>query len=135
MRKSKFEMMARNSIDGAVIKNRKSIDVIKEVEKEGKQDDESDEGSSYNIFGSTENVVISKEMKEKLGLGKESSAPKAAPKQRANGGKSILKKNSVLMSEPNKRSNSSEVPDSSEEKLSVNRPKKSVMFTRSRFAE
>jgi len=32
-------MMARNSIDGVVIKNRKSIDVIKEVEKEQKKDD------------------------------------------------------------------------------------------------
>jgi hypothetical protein len=39
VRKSKFEMMARNSIDGVVIKNRKSIDVIKEVEKEQKKDD------------------------------------------------------------------------------------------------
>lgn len=41
--------------------------------------------------------MISKEIKEKLGISFDDNKEKKAPKQRANGGKSILKKNSVLI--------------------------------------
>lgn len=58
-------MMTRNSIDGVVLKKKKkSIDKI----KEDKSFDDSDEGSCHNIFGSRDNVEISHEMKQKLGL-------------------------------------------------------------------
>ena len=57
-------MMSRNSIDGVVIKNRRSIDGIKEIvedkiDKKEANGEDSDEGSSYNIYGSRENVMIS----------------------------------------------------------------------------
>ncbi len=39
VRRSKFEMLSRKSIDGAVIKNRRSIDEIKElVGEKGKEE-------------------------------------------------------------------------------------------------
>lgn len=133
-------MMSRSSIDGVVIKNRKSIDNIKEIENDkiekGNNGDESDEGSSYNIFGSNENVVISKEIKEKLGLTRGDNKESKGPgKPRAGGSKSILKKGSVLITQsPERPGKSSEVRDASEEKV-AKKPKKSVMFTKSRFAE
>ena len=68
-----------------------------EVEEKSKNEQDSDEGSSYNIFGSNDNVMISKEMKEKLGISFDETKEKKAPKQRATRGKSILKKNSVLI--------------------------------------
>ena len=89
-------MLSRNSIDGAVIKNRKSI----QIDFKTKNSEESDEGSEHNIFGSNENVMISKEMKEKLGLNKEKTEEKGVAKPRANGGKSILKKGSVFLGAP-----------------------------------
>jgi hypothetical protein len=81
-------------------------------------------------------VEISKEMKEKLGITMDDQKEKKAPKPRATGGKSILKKNSVLVSnvESGERGQSSEVRETSEEKV-AKKPKKSVMFTKSRFAE
>lgn len=56
--------MSKSNIDGVVIKNRKSIEVDKvkqTMEKQAKEED-SDEGSSYNIFGSGKQLVISKEI-------------------------------------------------------------------------
>jgi hypothetical protein len=94
--------MSRNSIDGVVIKNRKSIEVdtIKEtLDNEAKEED-SDGGSSYNIYGSGQQLVISNEISEQLGLGK--AKAKAANENTGKGkqrGKSILKKNSVLSKE------------------------------------
>lgn len=59
-RRSKFETMSRNSIDGVVIKNRKSIDTDKIVENLDKdKEEDSDGGSSYNIYGSGQQLVIS----------------------------------------------------------------------------
>ena len=53
-------MLSRNSIDGVVIKNRKSIDMGKELDKEKvKSNEDSDEDSEHNIFGSKDNVAIS----------------------------------------------------------------------------
>jgi len=51
-RKSKFEMMSRGSIDGAVIKNRNSIHLLKAENDKVKVNEDSDEDSSHNIFGS-----------------------------------------------------------------------------------
>ena len=64
---------------------------------------------------------------------------KKTPKARTPGGKSILKKNSVLVHNVESEQRglgglSSEVRDTSEEKA-AKKPKKSVMFTKSRFAE
>lgn len=44
VRKSKFESLSRNSIDGIVIKNRRSIDNIKEIQNDnvGKEEEDSD---------------------------------------------------------------------------------------------
>ena len=104
MRKSKFEMLSRNSIDGVVIKNRKSIDMGKELDKDKvKSNEDSDEDSEHNIFGSKDNVAISSELKEKLGLREEKQEAKPANKGRAGGGKSILKKNSVLLTPSEKK--------------------------------
>jgi len=44
-------MMSRQSIDGIVIKNRKSME-MHPIKENSKNDEESDCGSSYNIFGS-----------------------------------------------------------------------------------
>ena len=41
--------------------------------------------------------MISKEMRENMGMGEDSNEVKREAKPRAGGGKSILKKNSVLM--------------------------------------
>jgi hypothetical protein len=81
-------------------------------------------------------VVISKEIKEKLGFGRDSpKEAKTGPKQRANGGKSILKKNSLLLTDTaEKAGKSSDVRESSEEET-AKKPKKSVMFGKSRFAD
>ena len=104
VRKSKFEMLSRNSIDGVVIKNRKSIDMGKELDKDKvKSNEDSDEDSEHNIFGSKDNVAISSELKEKLGLREEKQEAKPANKGRAGGGKSILKKNSVLLTPSEKK--------------------------------
>lgn len=104
VRKSKFEMLSRNSIDGVVIKNRKSIDMGKEFDKDKvKSNEDSDEDSEHNIFGSKDNVAISSELKEKLGLKEDKKETKAANKGRAGGGKSILKKNSVLLTPSEKK--------------------------------
>ena len=59
--------MSKSGIDGIVIKSRSSIlkeDKIKEFDKNSKVDEaeDSDEGSSYNIFGSNE-LLISEEVR------------------------------------------------------------------------
>ena len=48
-KQSRFEMMNRKSIDGIVIRNRKSMEI---KDKENRNKDDSDEGSEHNIFGS-----------------------------------------------------------------------------------
>ena len=71
-----------------------------------------------------------------MGLNKvDNKESKGPAKPRAGGGKSILKKGSVLLSnEPEKPGKSIEVKETNEEK-GGKKPKKSVMFTKSRFAE
>ena len=132
--------MPRNSIDGVVIKNRKSIDGVKglqnNIDKCKGGDSDEEEGSSYNIYGSQENLVISNEVKEKLGLKDEVKGAKSKGPQRAGGGKSILKKNSVLINvEPERKKEVvvSTDPEASQSKATP-KAKKSVMFTKSRFA-
>lgn len=44
-------MMSRGSIDGAVIKNRNSIHLLQVENEKPKDNDDSDEDSSHNIFG------------------------------------------------------------------------------------
>jgi hypothetical protein len=53
-----------------MIKKRDSMDDVDEkAGANGKiEEEDSDGGSSYNIFGSNQNLMISKEMKEKLGI-------------------------------------------------------------------
>lgn len=134
-RRSKFETMSRNSIDGVVIRNRKSIEIdrIKEGEEKDAKDEDSDGGSSYNIYGSGQQLVISKEVSEQLGLGR---SEENKEKEKGKRGKSILKKNSILSKEsiPDKS-----ILDRSEDQKDVpavaKKAKKSVMFTKSRFAE
>lgn len=81
--------------------------------------------------------MLSKEMKEKLGISEDEGKEKKTPKPRTTGGKSILKKNSVLFqgttTERPERGESSEVQNG--EQVVAKKPKKSVMFTKSRFAE
>lgn len=61
-------------------------------------DNESEEGSQYNIFGSKK-VVLNQELRENLGLGSDSiveeseSSKKAKPPR----GQSILKKTSIIV--------------------------------------
>jgi hypothetical protein len=43
--------MSRKSIDGIVIRNRKSME-MEAIKENHKKDEDSDGGSSYNIFGS-----------------------------------------------------------------------------------
>lgn len=79
--------------------------------------------------------MISKEISDQLGLGKEEPKPKG--KQRANGGKSILKKSSVLGSKEllGSRESLPEKAERAEREEGAKKAKKSVMFTKSRFAE
>ena len=70
-------------------------------------------------------------MKEKLGLRDEKKDTKGPGKPRAGGGKSILKKNSVLLGESKEKATS----ELGTEEKPAKKPKKSVMFTKSRFAE
>lgn len=54
-------------------------------------------------------------MKEKLGLDKEEKKEKAPPKGRSNGGKSILKKGSILLAETSEKAGKSmDIKDASE---------------------
>ena len=95
--------MSRKSIDGSVIKNRNSIDMVKQGNKEKmKSEDSDEESSSHNIFGSKDNVTISSDLKEKLGL-RDEKKEKPSNKGRAGGGKSILKKNSVLLTDKSEK--------------------------------
>ena len=123
--------MNRKSIDGAVIRNRASMQISNKENKENKDDSDSD--SEHNIFGGA-TPTISNEVSQQLGLGTASKegGSGGAKKGRANGGKSILKKNSVMEREPSAagRSNVSASPSPPAKK-----PKKSVMFNKSRFAE
>ena len=75
--------------------------------------------------------MISNEVKEQLGLKDEKKEAKGPSKARAGGGKSILKKNSVLLGESKEKATS----ELGKEEKSAKKPKKSVMFTKSRFAE
>ena len=94
-------MLTGSNIDGIVIKNRKSIEhlnVDKIKKSANTNSDDSDDDSNHNIFGSNDNVQISNEIKEKLGLrGDDKEKSGKGGKPRAGGGKSILKKNSVLV--------------------------------------
>ena len=70
-------------------------------------------------------------MKDKLGLNEPGKQEKTPNKGRAGGGKSILKKGSVLLSSEKKEK---EEPVA-EEPVKKSKAKKSVMFSKSRFAE
>ncbi|CAM6000183.1 unnamed protein product [Sphagnum balticum] len=91
-RRSRFDMISSFNVDGTVIHNRKSVEVDSIKENINDKADDSDGGSSYNIFGNNQ-LVISKEISTQLGLDKQQIKSK---KGRANGGKSILKKGSLL---------------------------------------
>jgi hypothetical protein len=78
--------------------------------------------------------VISKEVSDQLGLGK----PAEVPKEKKQRGKSILKKGSLISKESLMDKSASDRPNEEKEKevSSVGKKgKKSVMFTKSRFAE
>jgi len=141
VRKSKFDMLTGSNIDGIVIKNRKSIenvDIDKINNPVNTNSDDSDDDDSHNIFGSNENVLISNEIKEKLGIRGGDDKGKKEAKPRAGGGKSILKKNSVLVPGfgSEKKTEKLETNELSlGEDKNAKKPKKSVMFQKSRFAE
>lgn len=135
-RRSKFETMSRNSIDGVVIRNRKSIEVdrVKEEDKDAK-DEDSDGGSSYNIYGSGQQLVISKEVSDQLGLGRPKEEEPKDNKDKGKRGKSILKKFSILSKDSAmEKSAVTEKGEETKEPV-VKKAKKSVMFTKSRFAD
>lgn len=110
-RRSKFDSMTRNSIDGKVIKSdikkleaelaTKETTRRTSVSKGQDSDNESEEGSQYNIFGSKQ-VVLNQELRENLGLvGSDSNVdevkePKVVKDKPARG-VSILKKSSVVV--------------------------------------
>ena len=77
---------------------------------------------------------LSKEVKEKLGLREPQKEEKVPNKGRAGGGKSILKKGSLLASTSEKKNKSVEELPAEEETPKKMKAKKSVMFTKSRFA-
>ena len=77
---------------------------------------------------------LSKEVKEKLGLREPQKEEKTANKGRAGGGKSILKKGSFLLPASEKKNKSVEELPAEEEPPKKMKAKKSVMFTKSRFA-
>ena len=79
-------------------------------------------------------MAISKEVKEKLGLREPKKEEKTQGKGRAGGGKSILKKGSVLISSSENKTKSVEELPAEEEVPKKMKAKKSVMFTKSRFA-
>jgi len=68
--------MSMKGIDGIVIRNHKnSLEKDEVINDRSPSDSDSDEGSEHNIFGKNK-IVISKEIRENLGLGEDSFEPK-----------------------------------------------------------
>ena len=118
--------MKRESIDGKYLKGSKErLENEKENYREEK-DDSDEEGSQYNIYGNQQ-VNISKELRQNLGLTSEDDffTAKKGKKER---GKSILKKNSVFVEKKKVSIFGGSAFKDQENESKEKKAKKSVMF-------
>ena len=121
-------MMQRESIDGKFIKGSKErLENEKENHREEK-DDSDEEGSQYNIYGNQQ-VNISKELRQNLGLSSEDDFfPTKKTKKEKERGKSILKKNSVFVEKKKVSIFGGSPMNEQETEKKEKKAKKSVMF-------